>query len=92
MNIDKNYRIITDDFQFILQRRRTKKNKTNKQDWQTIGYFKEIAHALHDWKRHHLRSEWPSTLEELLKRHDALSTQIEAIGAECKTLWGVGPR
>ena len=89
MNLDKNYQLICDDFNFILQRRipPTKKRKERSREWQNIGYWKDLGQALEAYSR--LRTS-PSTLNELLALERGLGAQIEAIGERCVSLWGKG--
>ncbi len=92
MNLDKNYRLICDDFNFILQRRipPTKKRKERSREWQTLGYWQDLGQALQSYSRLRTRKAMPSTLDELIALEHALSAQIEAIGERCVSLWGKG--
>ena len=92
MILDKNYQLICDDFNFILQRRipPTKKRKERSREWQNIGYWKDLGQALQSYSRLRTRTAMPSTLNELLALERALGAQIEAIGERCVSLWGKG--
>ncbi len=92
MNLDKNYRIIADDDNFILQRKlpmRGKKRTKRSKAWQNIGFWKDLGQALKSYSRRHRREGVnQATLSELIELEHALSAQIEAIGKQCITLWG----
>ena len=93
MNLDKSYRLITDDYNFILQRKiLPKKKRTSKsKEWQNIGYWKDLSQALESYSRRRRRAGVNgATLSELIALEHALSTQIEAIGERCVSLWGKG--
>jgi len=91
MNLDDNYRIICDDFNFILQRkvklRRAKRGGKTKQ-WKNLGYWKDLSQALASYARQVLRDDMPNTFAKLLSVERALGAQIEAIGKQCVSLWG----
>jgi len=94
MNLDKNYRIIADDDNFILQRkipqRRAKRTERSKA-WQNIGFWKDLGQALKSYSRRRRREGvMQATLSELIELEYALSAQIEAIGERCVSLWGKG--
>jgi len=93
MNLDSKHRLISDDFNFILQRRipPTKKRKERSREWQNIGYYQDLGQALLSYSRLRTRIAMPSTLNELLELTQALSAQIERIGEQCVSLWGNNP-
>ncbi len=93
MNLDKNYRLISDEHNFILQRKvplRTKKRVGKTKEWRNVGYWRDLGQALASYARRSIRDDMPSSLKELLALERALSTQIEAIGEQCVSLWGKG--
>ena len=92
MKLDKNYQLVRDDFNFILQRRipATKKRKERSREWQTLGYWRDLGQALQSYSRLRTRTAMPRTLNELLELTQALGVQIEAIGERCVSLWGKG--
>ncbi len=92
MKLDNKHRLISDDFNFILQRRipPTKKRKERSREWQNIGYWCDLGQALQSYSRLRTRTAMPSTLNELLEFTQALSAEIEAIGERCASLWGKG--
>ncbi len=93
MNLDKNHRLISDDHNFILQRRipPNKKRKERSKEWQNLGYWKDLGQALESYSRRRRREGVNgTTLSELIALEHALSAQIEAIGERCVSLWGKG--
>ena len=92
MKLDKNYRLICDDFNFILQRKvpPTKKRAGKTKEWRNVGYWKDVGQALASYARQSIRDDMPSTLEKLLALERGLGAQIEAIGKQCVSLWGKG--
>jgi len=92
MILDSKHRLISDDFNFILQRRipPTKMRKERSREWQNIGYWCDLGQALQSYSRLRTRTAMPSTLNELLALQQALNAQIEAIGERCVSLWGKG--
>ena len=91
MKLDKNYRLISDEHNFILQRKvplRTKKRAGKTKEWKNVGYWRDLGQALASYARRSIRDDMPSSLNELLALERALGAQIEAIGERCVTLWG----
>ena len=91
MKLDKNYRLISDEHNFILQRivpLRSKKRAGKTKEWKNVGYWQDVGQALASYARQSIRDDMPSTLKELLALERALSTQIAAIGERCQALWG----
>ena len=91
MILDKNHQLISDDYNFILQRRRKRKKNSKSDEWQNIGYWKDLGQALQAYSNGVKRASLPNTLQELLQLQHAHSTQIEAIGERCVSLWGKNP-
>ncbi len=90
MKLDKNYQLICDDDNYILQRRRTRKKNSKSDEWQNVGYWQDLGQALEAYSRCVARASLPTTLEELLLLQHAHSTQIQRIGERCVSLWGKG--
>ena len=88
MKLDNNHRLISDDFNFILQRKRKRAKNSKANEWQNIGYWQDLGQALEAYSRCVTRASLPSTFDELLQLQHAHSTQIEAIGERCVSLWG----
>jgi len=93
MILDKHYRLISDDFNCILQRKvpiRSKKRAGKTKEWRNVGYWRDLGQALASYARQSIRDDMPSTLNKLLALERALGAQIEAIGERCVSLWGKG--
>jgi len=88
MKLDKNYQLICDDFNFILQRRRKRAKRSKSGEWQNVGYWQDLGQALQAYSNGVKRASLPTTLEELLQLQHAHSTQIRRIGERCVSLWG----
>ncbi len=93
MILDKNYRLISDEHNFILQRKvplRTKKRAGKTKEWKNVGYWRDLGQALASYARRSIRDDMPSSLKELLALERALGAQIKRIGERCVSLWGKG--
>ncbi len=88
MILDNNYQIICDDHNYILQRRRKRAKHSKSSEWQNVGYWQDLGQALEAYSRCVTRASLPSTFDELLQLQHVHSTQIEAIGERCVSLWG----
>ncbi len=88
MKLDKTHQLICDDDNFILQRKRKRAKNSKANEWQNIGYWKDLGQALAAYSRCVKRASLPNTLEELLQLQHAHSTQIKRIGERCVSLWG----
>ena len=90
MNLDNKHRLISDDFNFILQRKRKRAKRSKANEWQNVGYWQDLGQALQAYSNGGKRASLPTTLEELLQLQHAHSTQIKHIGERCVTLGGKG--
>ncbi len=90
MNLDKNYQLISDERNYILQRKRKRAKHSKANEWQNIGYWQDLGQALEAYSNSVKRASLPNTLDELLQLQHAHSTQIEAISERCVSLWGKG--
>jgi hypothetical protein len=88
MNLDNNYRLTADDFNFILQRKRKRAKNSKANEWQNVGYWQDLGQALEAYSNGVKRASLPTTLDELLQLQHAHSTQIKRIGERCVSLWG----
>ncbi len=97
LQLDDNYRIATDEYNFILQRkmdpeknpRKGKKAKTSAEKWKSIGYWKDLSQLLASYSRQISRlKRGDSTLKALSQDLRTLTQAIERIGEECVGLWG----
>ena len=93
LNLDKNYQLICDEHNFILQRKvplRSKKRAGKTKEWKNVGYWKDIGQALASYARQSIRDDMPSTLNKLLALERGLGAQIAAIGERCVDPLGQG--
>jgi len=68
LKLDKNYQLIGDDDNYILQRKRKRKKQDSKSnEWQNIGYWKDLGQALQAYSNGVKRASLPNTLDELLQ-------------------------
>jgi hypothetical protein len=97
LQLDDNYRIATDEYNFILQRkmdpeknpRKGKGAKTSTEKWKNIGYWGELSQLLASYSHEVLRSTREKTTLTALSRDLRTLTQaIERIGEQCVGLWG----
>ena len=97
LQIDDNYRIVSDEHNFTLQRkanpkknpRKSKKEKEATDPWKNIGYWKDLSQLLASYSRQVLRTETgKNTLKTLSRDLRSLTQAIERIGGQCVGLWG----
>ena len=46
MNLDSKHRLICDDDNYILQRKRKRANGSKANEWQNVGYWQDLGQAL----------------------------------------------
>jgi len=99
LQLDENYRIVSDEHNFILQRkadpkknpRKGKKPKAATTQWKNLGYWKDLSQLLASYTRQVLRSKTGKTsLTGLSRDLRTLRQAIEGIGERCVNLWGKG--
>jgi len=97
LQLDNNYRIVSDERNFTLQRkanpkknpRKGKKAKAATDQWKNLGYWKDLSQLLASDSRDVLRRETgKTTLKDLSRDLRTLRQVIELIGERCVTLWG----
>ncbi len=97
LQIDDNYRITTDEYNFILQRkmdpeknpRKGKGARTSAEKWKNIGYWGDLSQLLASYTRQVLRTEiGDTTLKAISRDLRTLTQAIEGIGEQCVALWG----
>ncbi len=81
LRIDNNYRIRTDEHNFILEKRR-------KERWSALCYCKSLDHVLESVRDEKIKNLGKHTLEEFSGLLQALAQEIRAIGEQCVSLWG----
>jgi len=97
IELDKTYRITSDEYNFILQKKTdpTKGPKTRKGKklnktggWRDVGYWKGLDQLLLSYSRHKVREGGVTSLKAVCRLLDTLSIEIKGIGAQCVNLWG----
>lgn len=65
MNLDRNYQLISDEHNFILQRKVPlgKKRSGKTKDWRNVGYWKDVGQALANYARQSIRDDMPEYLK-----------------------------
>ncbi len=100
LNLDDRYRIVSDEYNFILQKRTDPKRgpntrkgkKLNKSGgWKAVGYWKDLGQLLLSYSRQKLRVNRVTSIEEVCRLLETLRAEIRAIGKQCVTLWGKIP-
>ncbi len=100
LELDKQYRIVSDESNFILQKRtdpsrgpNTRKGKKlNKTGgWKDVGYWKDLGQLLLSYSRQKFRASRVTNIEEVYRLLETLRVEIRAIGQQCVTLWGKIP-
>ncbi len=95
LQLDNNYRIATDEYNFILQKKMDPEKNLRKgkianrsaEKWKNIGYWGDLAQVLASYTRQVLRTEiGDSTLKALSRDLRTLTQAIERIGELCVTL------
>jgi len=87
LRIDTNYRIRTDEHNFMLEKKRTSK-KGNNHRWFALCYCKSLDHVLESVRDEKIKNLGNQTLEEFSGLLHALTQEIKAIGERCVSLWG----
>ena len=99
LQLDDSYRIVSDEHNFILQRkadpkknpRKGKKATKTTDPWKNIGFWQDLSQLLTSYTRKVLRGKTgKSSLTAVLRDLRSLRQAIERIGKECVTLWGKG--
>ena len=99
LQIDDNYRIVSDEHNFILQRkadpkknpRKGKKAKAVTDQWKNLGYWKDLSQLLASYTREVLRGQTGKTSLTAISRDlRSLRQAIERIGGRCVELWRRG--
>ncbi len=100
LDLDEKYRIVSDESNFILQKRtdpsrgpNTRKGKKlNKTGgWKDVGYWKVLDELLLSYTRQKLRAGRVTNMEEVCRLLETLIKEIRAIGKHCVTLWSKVP-
>jgi len=100
LNLDEKYRIVSDEYNLILQKRTdpsrgptTRKGKKLKKrgGWKDVGYWKDLGQLLLSYSRQKLRASRVTNMEEVCRLLETLMKENRAIGKQCLTLWGKIP-
>ncbi len=100
LDLDEKYRIVSDEYNFILQKRtdpsrgpNTRKGKKlNKTGgWKDVGYWQDLGQLLLSYSRQKLRASRVANMEEVCRLLETLRAEIRAIGKQCVTLWSKIP-
>ena len=87
LQIDENYRIKSDQYNFILERKRASKN-SNKERWSPVSHHPDIEGVLKSVRDEKLRNLDVHILDELDHHLHALTQDLRAIGERCVDVWG----
>ena len=100
LDLNQKYRIVSDEYNFILQKRtdpkrgpNTRKGKKLRKTggWKDVGYWKDLGQLLLSYSRQKLRASRVTNIEEVSRLLETLRTEIRAIGKQCMTFWGKIP-
>jgi len=100
LNLDDRYRIVSDEANFIWQKRtdpsrgpNTRKGKKLRKTggWKDVGYWKDLGQLLLSYSRQKLRVSRVANIEEVYRLLETLRVEIRAIGKQCMTFWGKIP-
>jgi len=100
LDLDEKHRIVSDEYNFILQKRTDpsrgpntrqgkKLNKTG--GWKDVGYWQDLDQLLLSYSRQKVRASSVTNMEEVCRLLETLREEIRAIGKQCVTLWGKTP-
>ena len=92
LQLDENYRITADEFNFILQRRQVSKKssrgKRKSNPWRPVGFFMDLRQVLAAYSEEKIKETTSDTLDEIFRALTSLNSLIEQIGERCVSLWG----
>ncbi len=97
LQLDDNYRIVSDEHNIILQMKEDPKKNPRKgkkaeeaiDQWKNLGFWKDLSQLLASYSNQVLRTEIGKTsLKSLSRDLGTLRQAIELIGEQCVTLWG----
>ncbi len=92
LDLDGKYRIVSDEYNFILQKRtdpkrgpNTRKGKKLKKfgGWKDVGYWQDLGQLLLSYSRQKLRVSRVTNIEEVCRLLETLRVEIRAIGKQC---------
>jgi len=100
LDLDEKYRIVSDEYNFILQERTDPKRGPNTRKgkklrkiggWKDVGYWSDLGQLLLSYTRQKSRVSRVTSIEEVCRLLETLREEIRAIGEQCMTLWSKVP-
>ncbi len=100
LDLDENFRVLSDEYNFILQKRtdpkrgpNTRKGKKLRKTggWKDVGYWQDLGQLLLSYSRQKSRASGVANVEEVCRLLETLRGKIRAIGKQCVTLWSKTP-
>ncbi len=91
VQLDKDFRITSDEHNFILQKRGDEGGgvaQKGKGMWRTEGYWGDLNHLLLSYSRQKLRSSRADSVEALCRDLESLRRRINRITNDLHTFWG----
>lgn len=67
INVNKTYRINSDSYQYIVQKKLKKDPKTGKQRWQNLGYYVDLGNAIVGLTNYRIRKIDSEKIDEIVK-------------------------
>jgi len=92
LQLDKDFRIASDEHNFILQKRGDEGGgvaKKGKGMWRNVGYWKDLNNLLLSYSRQKLRSSRADSVKALRQDLESLREQINQVTKDLYTLWGI---
>ena len=81
--IDDNYRIVSDPYQWIVQKRRTRKGQ---EDWKALAYCTTVEHAVNELAQYQIRASDTDNLKDSLAEvEDVVTTLYRALTPQIKS-------
>ena len=91
VQLDKDFRITSDEHNFILQKRGDEGGgvaQKGKGMWRTEGYWGDLNQLLLSYSRQKLRSSRADSVEALSRDLESLREQIHQMTKNLRTCWG----
>lgn len=84
IRIDEDYKITSDEYQYILQEKKVKKNSKDKENigetyWVSRGYHGSIESALKGYKKVKIHHSDIKNIEQLLNKIEEIDKKIESV-------------
>ncbi len=100
LDLDEKYRIVSDEYNFILKKRtdpsrgpNPRKGKKLKKTggWKDVGFWQDLGQLLLSYSRQKCRASRVASIEEVCRLLETLRVDIKAIGKQWVTLWSKIP-